>query len=454
MFSLIEIKNRIIHLIWDPDISLLPKWKQYLYEILRTMHLLFRELFFDGQITLRAMGLVYGTLLSLVPLIALSISVLKGFGVHESYKEVLHELLKPLGVRGEEITDKIFIFVDNINSGILGSLGLAVLIYTVLSLMQKIENAFNYTWHVTENRSFAARFSGYLSVIVVGPILIFSAMALTVSITNSSIYNNLAQLPGFSELVSFVTHLLPFFLVIMAFMVVYLFMPNTRVQFKSALVGAVAAGSLWEAVTWLFTSFISSANYDAIYSAFAVLFFFMILLYVSWSILLTGASIAFYYQNPEYRFADRREFKLSIRMQEKYAILLMAQVARHYVHGDRPLTLQQVSQSLNSAQAAIQPIVNALLAANLLLRTADDPAGFVPGRTPEQISIADIIRLVRQCDEDQIINIKRLPEDLEVDTIFTEYEAGLYDFVQTRTLADLINQPISSSVDVKLESNK
>src|SRR5210317_2290690 len=133
--------------VWDDDMRELSGWRRYLMFVLRVLHLLIKELM-GGQLNLRAMSLVYTTLLSIVPLLAVSFSVLKGFGVHDKLEVLLYNLLTPLGPSGVEITDKIVTFVDNVRVGVLGSIGFALLIYTVIALLQKIEAAFNFVWQI------------------------------------------------------------------------------------------------------------------------------------------------------------------------------------------------------------------------------------------------------------------------------------------------------------------
>jgi len=151
--------------IWESPLESRPPWQRGLINGLRIIQLLIRDLA-EGQITLRAMGLVYTTLLSMVPLLAVSFSVLKGFGVHNQVRPLLLKLLEPLGEKGVEITDQIITFVDNVQVGVLGAVGLALLFYTVISLLQKVERAFNYTWRVSRPRPLSQRFSDYLSVIL------------------------------------------------------------------------------------------------------------------------------------------------------------------------------------------------------------------------------------------------------------------------------------------------
>lgn len=426
-------------LIWGADTKTLPKWHGHLIGGIRIAYLAIRDLFFDSQLNLRAMSLVYTTLLSIVPLIAVSVSVLKGFGYHHQIEPVLSNFLTPLGERGTEITNTIIQFVEGINSGLLGSLGMALLLYTVISLMQKIEHAFNYTWHVSEERSFARRFSDYLSVILIGPVLMFSAMGVTASITNSLLYKTISSYSAFSFMFGALSHVLPYVLIIIAFTMIYIFVPNTKVKLKSALIGAIVAGVIWQTVGWLFAVFISSANYTAIYSAFAALFFFMIWLYISWSILLTGASIAFYFQHPEYRSRQRRELKFSNRMKEKLALAVMAQIATHYYNKQTPWTLQGLARYLNIASESLYPIINCLIDQGLLLRTDAEPGQFLPAQAPESMAALDILRAVREAEEDEILNLKRIPHSRQVEDLFELYQDAATRSMHGKTLKDLVD---------------
>ena len=168
------VNLRINELIWETDVSTLPLWKRPMLHLVRFLYVLGRDLL-EGQLTLRAMSLVYTTLLSLVPLLAISFSVLKAFGVHNQMEPFLFQFLAPLGDKGLELGREIIGFVENVKVGVLGSLGLGMLVYTVISLLHKIELSFNFIWRVNQARSIAQRFTEYLSVLVIGPFLVFSA---------------------------------------------------------------------------------------------------------------------------------------------------------------------------------------------------------------------------------------------------------------------------------------
>lgn len=429
--------TRLDKFIWDTEPSALTRWQQRGIAVLRIAYLTIRDVFFDSQLTLRSMSLVYTTLLSLVPLLAVSVSVLKGFGAHTQMEAALKNFLNPLGERGVEITGTIINFVEGISSGLLGSVGIAMLLYTVISLMQKIEAAFNFTWHVTEDRSFARRFSDYLSVVLIGPVLVFTAMGITATVTHSQFFLLLTGSPGIGLIVNLASHLVPYLLIILAFTLIYIYIPNTRVQIGAALIGATVAGVLWETVGWLFASFVTSANYTAIYSAFATLFFFMIWLYISWTILLIGASIAFYYQNPEFRSRQRRHFSLSNRMKEKLALAVMARVATHYYQRKPALTLHDLAQGINIASDMLHPIINSLIGRHLLVRTDAESAEFIPGLAPETMLLTEILCAVREADEDDFMNARRITLSEGVEAIFQEYQKAAADSLGGKTLKDL-----------------
>jgi membrane protein len=439
--NLKQIRQYLRHYIWECELSSMPRWQAYLVSALRIAYLILRDVFFDSQLTMQAMSLVYTTLLALVPLIAVSVSVLKGFGVYNQIEPLLLNILEPLGDRGVEIASTITQFVNKINSGVLGSLGLALLLYSVVSLIQKIAHAFNHSWRVSEERSWAQRFSNYLSVILIGPVLVFTALGLTASLANTTVYQKLVDIAVFSMLAHVVSYVLPFILVIIAFALIYIYIPNTRVKFLSAMVGATIAGVMWQVVGWLFTWFVATANYTQIYSAFATLFFFMIWLYVSWSILLMGASIAFYYQYPEQRIRKSLNLQLSNRMKERLALTIMAQAARRFYSHQSPLRLVELSQQLNIAVDLLHPVVTILLNRDLLVRTDTDPQGYVPAQAPETLSLLTIVDVVRQAEEDEILNLQRLPKDAMVDHYFDIYQNAAANSLADVTLKELVLDP-------------
>lgn len=383
----------------------------------------------EGQLTLRAMSLVYTTLLALVPLIAFSLSVLKGFGVHRQIEPLLYEFLQPLGQQGVELTDQIMSFVENIRGGVLGGIGLALLIYTVISMIQKTEDTFNYIWQVQKSRSLARRFSDYLSVVLVGPLLMVTAMGLLASINSSAIMQALANVQPFGQILAVFGEFLPLILVVLVFAFVYAFVPNTRVQLRAALGGAALAGAAWTFGGSLFTNVIvGSTRFDAIYSSFAIAIFALIWLYLSWLVLLIGAQLAFYLQHPQRLRLGRNQQKITIAETERLALGLMQAVGHGFRGGGRP-DFAALAKTLDYPARSLEEITTRLAAASLLTQTEE--GAFVPGRDPDTIRLVEILAAVR--GEDAAMG------DNTVVGLIGEVRAAESDRLAGRTLADLVD---------------
>ncbi len=394
----------------------------------------------QGQLTLRATSLVYTTLLSLVPLLAVSFSVLKAFGVHNQVEPALEGALAPLGPQAEQITARVVEFVDNMQVGVLGGIGLAMLFYTVVALIQKIEGAFNATWRVALGRPMAQRFSDYLSVVLIGPVLVFTSLGITASVFGSELVRNLSEVGGLGWLVIVAARLVPYLLIIAAFTCVYLFVPNTRVRPLSALVGALVAGVLWQTSGWVFASFVAgSAQYTAIYSAFATLVVFMIWLYVSWLILLVGASVAYYHQHPRQLLVFDDDARLSARMLEYTGLSVMAITAGHFYERRQPVSAERIAHDLTLPVDAVAQATEALVCAGLLRPVAGaEDAGYQPATPPDATTLGEVIDALRHHGEQGLLRPDGFQPPASVRAIGAEIDRTGQPAVRERTVRDLV----------------
>lgn len=392
-----------------------------------------------GQLTLRATGLVYTTLLALVPLLALSFSVLKAFGVYNQTDTLLLSFLAPLGEKSIEVTAWIIGFIENLDVGVLGSIGLALLIYTVVSLIQKAEESFNYIWHVSRLRSFARRFSGYLSVLVIGPVLVFAAVGIGAGIMSTATVQQLLATEPLGGVAYAVSKTIPFLMVIGVFTLIYIFGPNTKVQSGAALVGGAVAGALWQGAGWMFAQFAAkSTQYGAIYSSFAILLLFLIWLYVNWLILLLGASISFYHQHPEYLVLRSGEPRLSNRMRERVGLMAMYLIGKAYRDGAPPWTFTALTQRLGVPMRSLEIVLAAMRQRGLLIQTGNDPAAYVPARDVEAISLPELLDAVRTAGEEPPLNPDSLPASKEIEPILMQIDQAAGESVRHLTLKDLV----------------
>jgi membrane protein len=447
---MIDVKKKItdffVRGLWDIDLGSLNGFKSFVVRTLRLLNIAFRE-FTEGQLTLRAMSLVYTTLLSIVPILAISFSVLKAFGVHNEVVEpFLQKFLAPLGAKGSEITSTIIGFVENMKVGVLGSIGLGMLFYTVVSVIQKVEKSFNSIWGIRKTRSFARRFSDYISVMIIGPVLIFSAIGLTATVMSNSFVQLVLSIEPFGSLFNVLIKLLPYIIVCGAFTFIYMFIPNTKVHFKSALTGGVFAGFLWETAGWAFASFaVSSAKYAAIYSGFAILIMFMIWIYLNWLILLVGAQISFYHQYPYVLSANNEMFFVSNRLRERLAFLIMYFIGANHYNNKPAWTIDALVQQLKLPLDPVHDIISVLQKNGLILETADDPPAYVPSRDIGTITLSELLKVVRMAEKETLIIERKVISVSDVDSVLEVLEKSTNDALGERTLKDMV---LSRSHDV------
>ncbi|MFQ5643599.1 MAG: YhjD/YihY/BrkB family envelope integrity protein [Thiogranum sp.] len=436
---ILRLYERLITQIWGDDLRELRGARRWIIIPLRLLIVLGRQLI-HGQLNLRAMSLVYTTLLSVVPLLAVSFSVLKGFGVHNQVEPLLTNFLAPLGPRGYELSDQIIGFVENIKVGVLGSLGLAVLLYTVVSLIQKVESSFNYVWQVERLRGLAQRFSSYLSVILIGPVLVFTALGVTATAMSNALVQDLMSVEPFGYMLLGIARFVPYFLVIAAFTFIYMFIPNTRVRLFPAVVGGVIAGILWQSSGWAFAAFIaSSSRYAAIYSGFAILILLLIWLYLNWLILLLGTQVAFYVQYPQYMTRQAVQLRLSNRLRERLALQIMFMVAEHHLKSRDPWTAEALVHHLALPVQPIHHVLQLMVKAGFLSETADEPPAYLPRRDIETITLAELYDVIRSAGENRLLSLQTLPHQAEVERIMIQVRDSVAAGLGTRTLKDLVD---------------
>jgi membrane protein len=428
------ILTRIECWLFEPPDSLIGKPLWLATRILRYPYALARDIA-RGDLTLRAMSLVYTTLLSIVPLIALSFSVLKGLGYHRELEPVLYSFLEPLGDRAYELTAQVMQFVDNVRSGVLGSIGLIFLLYTAISMVQKVEESFNFVWRVEQPRSLGRRFSEYLSVMIVGPTVIVAALSVMATAQSSDIVQGLSHYEPFGTILLMFGKLTSYLLVIGVFAFLYGFIPNTRVRFRAALIGGAAAGLAWTATGMILTSIFSAGGGTmVIYAGFAIVIIALIWLHISWLILLLGAQLAFYVQNPQYLRPGRGEIQLNASLRERVALSIMYLIVCDYRTTQHRWSINSLADHLQLPGAALGPIVTALERKGLLTITDEDT--WLPARDPAVIELIDVLDAVRKDEAGpRLSRIRDVAPAVEAARLA---ELALKDSVKGKTVNDLV----------------
>jgi membrane protein len=402
---------------------------RYPYAILRDLS--------RGQINLYAMGLVYATLLSLVPLIAFAFAVLKAFGAHRDLQPIIYEFFKPVGASAGELTQRVMDFADRVSTGVVGSLGLALLLWTLLGTIKKVEDGFNFLWRVEHARSFARRITEYVALLIVGPIVIVSFIALAHNALDTATAGIGRYMPFWDRLTTFALLVSPYVMVTAIFTAVYMFVPNTRVKWLPAMVGGVSAGVLWAAVGKVFTALVVySTRLTIVYAGFALIVAALLWTYFGWLILLIGAQLSFYVQNRNYLRLGLTELRLSAVQREQLTLKVMYLIARAYHDGKRRWSVDGLAHELGMPGIAVSRIVNSLEGAKLVTLTDDEH--LFPARDLGQISLQEILDIARNEKAGQVAPRQlKLPS---VDAFAAKVDEAWRKSCGDMTLRDLIEE--------------
>jgi membrane protein len=262
------------------------------YKIIKTFILAFRNV--KGyQLSTRSSALTYNSLLSIVPLLAVIFAIAKGFGFQNIIQS---ELFHYMGWQKEVMTNAMS-FIDKsleyAKTGVFLGIGVVLLFYTVVKLLSAIEKNFNDIWRVKKSRSIYRMFTDYFALFLIAPLFL---------IVNAGFSIFLNSVSSRSEVIDFVVspilEIIPYMIVIFLFTFLFIYIPNTKIKFTSALFGGVFSGILFQLVQYFYINGqINISNYNAIYGSFAALPLLLLWLQTSWFICLFGVALSFSYQN-------------------------------------------------------------------------------------------------------------------------------------------------------------
>ena len=403
-----KAKHFVTSEVWNVRLENYPKHIATLLRYLRVVLVSVRR-FDEDRVQLRASSLTYYSLLAIVPILAMGFGIAKGFGFDKDLERKLIENFHGQ----EEVLDWIIKFahsmLDNAKGGVIAGVGLAVLFWSVMKMMIHIEGSLNDIWHIKKSRSYIRKFTDYVSIMLVAPLLIILASSGKVYVATQ--LNNITsgiQIVNLNPFAVFFMDLIPYVMVWLLFSLFYVIMPNTRVKFSSALLAGIFAGTAYLVVQWLYIEAqVGMSRINIIYGSFAALPLLLFWMRASWLIFLLGAEISFARQNVDQFELENESLQISSHMQRAYNLLLLERIVRNFVDGKKPQTAQELVVETKLPIRFIRMAITDLMASELIVEVytkIENLRAYAPASDISKYTVGHVIESLEKCGSNRILN--------------------------------------------------
>jgi len=403
-----RVKIFITDEVWSVRLDDYPKYIATLVKYLRVILVSLRR-FGEDKVQLRASALTYYSLLATVPILAMGFAIAKGFGYDKELEQKLVDNFKG----GEEVLNWLISFahsaLDTAKGGIIAGVGLVILFWSVMKMLGNIESSFNDIWQIKKNRPYVRKFTNYLSFMLIAPVFVILAgsgsvfMATKLSNIASSI-----EIVNLSPFVVILMKLFPYVMVWLLFTLLYIVMPNTRVQIVPALIAGILAGTAFQITQWLYIDmqmFMTRTN--AIYGSFAALPLLLFVIRISWLIVLFGAEVSFAKQNIDMYEYENESQQISLFMHRAYSIMLLEQLIKCFIEGKKPLTAPEIANCIKLPIRLVRLVLTDLIAGGLVSEvcTAKEKVrAYAPARDVRHYTFKFVIDTLDKNGNNRILN--------------------------------------------------
>lgn len=411
--------------IWRIPLGELPKRKTFLIREIRILVLAFKG-FTEDKVHLRASALTFNTLLSIIPVAAIAFGIAQSFGFKERLEIEIRNALEGQEEVMNWILQTTENFLQSSSSGYIAGIGLVILLWSVMQVLNHIEKSFNHIWQIKKSRPWIRKFADYLSIMLVAPVFIVLSGSVTVYLNTkmSSISDQALVLSTIKPALMFLLKLIPYIIMWLVLTMLYMVMPNTRVKFKSAFVAGVIAGTLFQLVQMLYiNSQVGVSRYSAIYGSFAAFPLFIVWMQISWLVVLMGAEISFANQN-----VNRYEFEyesLNVNSYQKRILTLQILniIVKRFIAGDNPVSATELSKNIQIPVRLARDLLYNLNAAGLITEiNIEKPRGrlYQPSMDTGRMTMEYVLsRIDKAGGED--IPVKQTDEYRKINHIIAEF---------------------------------
>lgn len=369
--------------------------------VLKTLNLSVRS-FMDRGLQLRSMALTYSTVLAIVPALAMIFAIGRGFGLQNLVEDEIYGLFP---AQKEAVTAS-FKFVDSYlnqaSQGVFIGVGLVFLLWTLISLLSNIDEAFNNIWDIKKERPFYQKITDYIAICLIVPVLLICSSGITVFISTADDlhFRVLALLKNIAIEIS------PLVLAWLAFTFSYFLIPNTKIKFRyAAASGAICAIAFEILQMLILNGQIYVSRYNAIYGSFAFLPLLLVWLQLSWLILLFGCVLTYSMQNVFSFNYEGDVSNISDSYMRTIALTVMAIVIRRFESHEKPLSPNQLSISYGIPIRIVSRVVDRLHDCGLVYFVVEQKGvtGIAPAVDNDRFTVSDLFKTLYTTGEKDFI---------------------------------------------------
>jgi membrane protein len=366
-WALIKLK-RINDAIWHTPLSEISKWETFLFKQLRIIVLAARG-FANDKVNMRASALTFYSLLSVIPVAAIAFAIAKGFGLDQNLEGLITEKFQAHEEVLKWLLKNARSAIEATRGGYIAGVGVIILFWSVMSLLNHIESSFNHIWQIRSSRPWYRKFADYLTIMLVAPVFLILSGSITVFVNTSlPVFMDKAPiLSFFKPVISFLIKFAPYFLNWITLTILFIIMPNAKVKFVPAVISGIIAGTILQILQYVYIDLqFGITKLSAIYGSFALVPLFIVWMQTSWIVVLLGAELSFANQN-----ISRYEFEseaLNISNYQKRALILMIMhvIIRNFSIGEKPISAEHIALSLKIPVRLASDILQDLTNVNLV----------------------------------------------------------------------------------------
>ena len=365
---ILDLIKRLNDAIWLTPLSEISKGKTFIFKQLRIILLAARG-FSNDKVSLQASALTFYSLLSVIPIAAIVFAIAKGFGLDKNLEQLIIDKFQSEQEVLNWLLQNATNAIEKTRGGYIAGIGVIILFWSAMSLLNHIESSFNHIWQIRSSRPWYRKFTDYLTIMLIAPVFIILSSSITVFIsTELTDYMTKAPiLDFFKPVISFLFRFAPYFLSWITLTILFIIMPNAKVKFVPALISGIIAGTILQGIQWLYIDLqFGITKLSAIYGSFAAVPLFIIWIQTSWIVVLLGAEISFANQNISRYELESEALNISNYQKRALVLMIMHMIIRNFSMGEKPISAEYIAVNLKIPVRLSRDILQDLSNANLV----------------------------------------------------------------------------------------